>query len=151
MIEIRDGRIYFYNAEKPKVQARDFQCISAYVCPHCKNVLLAYFVGNMSIEILPDFAEKDSMRYAYEMGGCDGGKWISMQEFQHKSVCRWKYSTARGVSNGVDYYLKQKPNTERQKQELIDAIEKGMEGFVLVYDELGVDAPLLMFANSVRS
>jgi len=156
-IVIRDGRIYFYHAYKTTVQARDFQCISAYVCQHCKNVLLAYFVGHMNKESLPDFAEKDSMKYAYEMGGCDGGKWIAIQEHQHKSACRWQYSTARGISNGVDFYLKQLHYTERkpleleltQKQALIDAIEKGMEGFTIVSDEIGTDAPILMFNKAL--
>lgn len=144
MIEIRDGRIYFYHALKTQVQARDFQCISAYVCPHCKNVLLAYFVGHMTPESLPDFAEKDSMRYAYEMGGCNGGQWIALQEYPHKSACRWQYSTMRGLSNGVDFYLKHHKAT-MEKPALIDAIEKGMDGFVIVPDEIGADAPLLMF------
>jgi len=143
MIEIRDGRIYFYHAYKSEVQARDFQCISAYVCPMCKNVLLAYFVGY--IDKLADYADNDNMKYAYEMGGCNGGQWISLQEYQHKLACRWQYSTARGISNGVDVFLKRYKATITNKQTLIDAIEKGLDGFKIVPDEMGVDAPLLMY------
>lgn len=143
MIEIRDGRIYFYHAYKTEVQARDFQCISAYVCPMCKNILLAYFVGY--IEKLVDYADKDNMKYAYEMGNCNGGQWVSLQTYQHKSMCKWEYSTARGISNGVEVFLKRYKAEMMDKQDLIDAIEKGMEGFKIVPDEMGVDAPLLMY------
>jgi len=143
MIEIRDGRIYFYHAYKTEVQARDFQCISAYVCPMCKNVLLAYFVGY--IPELKDFAENDTMKYAYEMGNCNGGQWITLHEHQHKTTCKWQYSTARGLGNGIDAFLKQYHATIMDKQALIDAIEKGMAGFKIIPDEIGMDAPLLMF------
>ena len=143
MIEIRDGRIYFYHAYKSEVQARDFQCISAYVCPMCENILLAYFVGY--IEKLADYAEKDSMKYAYEMGNCNGGQWMELKDYTHKEYCKWKYVTARGVSNGIEAFLKQYKATITNKQTLIDAIEKGLDGFKIVPDEMGVDAPLLMY------
>lgn len=142
MIEIKDGRIYFYHAYKTEVQAKDFQCISAYVCPHCKNVLLAYFVGY--IDKLADYADKDNMKYAYEMGDCNGGQWIELKDYTHKETCKWQYSTARGVSGGVDAFMKRYKATI-DKQALVDAIENGMEGFKIVPDEIGVDAPLLMY------
>ncbi len=157
MIEIRNGRIYFYHKYKRTVQAQDFQCISAYVCPECKNVLLAYFVGY--IKELKDYAEDEKKMHAYEMGNCNGGQWISLLEYQHKSMCRWEYATVRGIKNGVDEYLKRYNNkhyTQRKplelmdnktidKQPLINAIEKGIPGFKLIHDEIGMDAPLLMF------
>jgi len=145
MIEIRDGRIYFYHAYKTEVQARDFQCISAYVCPMCKNILLAYFVGY--IKELTDYADKESMKYAYEMGNCNGGQWISLQTYQHKSICKWEYVTARGINNGVEAFLKHK--AMKDKQALVDAIEKGMAGFQIVKDEIGNDAPLLMYNENI--
>ncbi len=147
MIEIRDGRIYFYHAYKSEIQAKDFQCISAYVCPHCKNVLLAYFVGH--IEKLADYADKDNMKYAYEMGNCNGGQWISLQEYQHKESCKWQYVTARGICNGVEAFLKRYKAAMIDKQALIDAIEKGMAGFQIVKDEIGTDAPLLMYNENI--
>ena len=143
MIEIRNGRIYFYHAYKTDVQAQDFECLSAYVCPVCKNVLLAYFVGY--IDKLTDFADTESMKYAYEMGNCNGGQWIALQEYQHKASCKWQYVTARGISNGVEAFLKRYKSTMTNKQALIDAIEKGREGFKIVPDEIGADAPLLMY------
>ncbi len=143
MIEIKDGRIYFYHAYKTEVQAKDFQCISAYVCPMCKNVLLAYFVGY--IDKLIDFADKDNMKYAYEMGNCNGGQWMELKDYTHKEHCKWQYSTARGVSNGVEAFLKRYHATMINKQALIDAIDKGFEGFKIVPDVIGTDAPLLMY------
>lgn len=147
MIEIKDGRIYFYHAYKTEVQARDFQCISAYVCPMCKNVLLAYFVGY--IDKLTDYAENDNMKYDYEMGNRNGGQWIALQEYSHKAACKWQYSTARGLSNGIDAFLKRYKSTMTDKQALIDAIENGMEGFKIVPDEIGADAPLLMYNENM--
>jgi len=144
MIEIRDGRIYFYHAYKTTVQAKDFQCISAYVCPMCKNILMAYFVGY--IDNLTDYAEKDSMKYAYDLGNCNGGQWMSLKDYTHKEHCKWQYSTAaRGVSGGVETFLKRYKAAITDNQALIDAIEKGLEGFKIVPDEMGVDAPLLMY------
>jgi len=143
MIEIRDGRIYFYHAYKAEVHAKDFQCISAYVCPMCKNVLLAYFVGY--IDKLIDYADKDNMKHAYEIGNCNGGQWIALNDYTHKETCKWQYSTARSVSNGVEVFLKRYKATITDNQALIDAIEKGMEGFKIVPDEIGTDAPLLMY------
>jgi hypothetical protein len=142
MIEIRDGRIYFYHIHKTEVQAKDFQCISAYVCPVCKNVLLAYFVGY--IKDLTDYADKENMKYAYDMGNCNGGQWIALEHSKHKECCKWEYSTARGISNGVEAFLKQY-KAMVDKQALIDAIEKGLEGYKFVPDVIGVDAPLLMY------
>lgn len=142
MIEIRDGRIYFYHAHKPEIQAKDFECLSAYVCPICKNVLLAYFVGYIE---LTDFADTESMKHAYDMGNCNGGQWIALQEYQHKATCKWQYVTARGISNGVGAFLKRYKSTMTNKQILIDAIENDMAGFQIVRDEIGTDAPLLMY------
>jgi len=143
MIEIRNGRIYFYHAYKTDVQAQDFECLSAYVCPVCKNVLLAYFVGY--IDKLADFADTESMKHAYDMGNCNGGQWIALQEYQHKATCKWQYVTTRGISNGVEVFLKRYKGTMNNKQALIDAIENGLEGFKIVPDETGADAPLLMY------
>lgn len=162
MIEIRDSRIYFYHAHKPEVQVRDFECLSAYVCPVCKNVLLAYFVGY--IDNLTDYTDIESMKHAYEMGNCNGGQWIALQEYKHKATCKWQYVTARGVSNGVDAFLNRWCNFSHQrkplelmdkqtidKQALIDAIEKGLDGFIIVPDVIGADAPLLMYnENEIR-
>jgi hypothetical protein len=143
MIEIRDGRIYFYHTHKTEIPARDFECISAYVCPECKNVLLAYFVGY--VKELKDYAENDKFAYAYEMGNCNGGQWISLQESRHKEACKWQYVTARGVHSGVEAFLKRYNATLENKQALIDAIEKHTEGFKLIPDEIGADEPLLMW------
>ena len=58
MIEIKNSRVYFYNTMKPDLRVLDFKCISAYVCPVCKNVLRAYFVGNIIPESFKEYMEK---------------------------------------------------------------------------------------------
>ena len=88
------------------------------------------------------------MKYAYEMGNCNGGQWISLQAYNHKVACKWEYVTARGVSNGVEVFLKRHKATITDNQALIDAIEKGLDGFKIVPDEIGNDAPLLMYNES---
>ena len=70
--------------------------------------------------------------------------WIALQTYQHKSMCKWEYSTARGINSGVEAFLKQY-KAAIDKQALIDAIENGLEGFKSVPDEIGTDAPLLMY------
>ncbi len=54
MIEIKNNRIYFHNPLKPDLKVIDFRCLSAYVCPVCKNVLRAYFVGYVMPESLKE-------------------------------------------------------------------------------------------------
>lgn len=99
MIEVRNGRIYFYHSHKPEVQARDFECLSAYVCPSCKNVLLAYFVGY--IDRLDNYAE-ENMKHAYEMGNAHGGQWVSLEYHKHKEHCNWEFVYKR-IENMGEY------------------------------------------------
>ena len=149
MIEIKDGRIYFYHEDKTTIQARDFQCLSAYVCPHCKNVLMAYFVGYIN-ELAP-FTEKEDMKHAYEMGNSNGGMWISLHYYKHEQICRWKYVTVRGIINGVTEFMNRYKGTLNNKNALMYSIENGqIDGFKLVPDEIGKDAPILTWNPDVE-
>lgn len=97
------------------------------------------------VKELKDFAENEKEMYIYDMGNCNGGQWIEIKEYHHKASCRWQYSTARGISNGIEVFLKRYKSTMAHKEDLIDAIEKGVEGFKVIPDEIGADAPLLMY------
>ncbi len=61
MIEVKNNRIYFYNTNKRDIIPVDFQCVSAYVCPHCKKVLVAYYGGKI-VDLEP-FMEEPAMKY----------------------------------------------------------------------------------------
>lgn len=148
MIEIKNGRIYFYNTLKPELKVLDFRCLSAYVCPECKNLLSAYFVGYVLPESLKEYMEKDSMKYAYEMGNIQGAQWIAIQDHAHKEVCRWEIAGAlsRGIENSIDSFLKIHKIEVRDKRAFVKAIEAGtIPGFRKVPDEIGADLPKLIY------
>lgn len=148
MISIKGGRIYFYNTLKPEAPARDFQCISAYICPACKNVLKAYFVGYLMKESLPGFMEKDSLKYAYEVGNTNGGTWISLKLDYHSKECSWEIAGAmsRGIGNCVSSFLEINETRIRIMEAFINRIEIGdLPGFRVIPDEVGNDKPMLVY------
>lgn len=148
MIEIRNGRIYFYNKFKPELKVLDFKCLSAYVCPECKNVLRAYFVGQIMEESMKEYIENDKMKYAYQMGTSDGGQWIAIYSNSHKELCRWEVlgSLARGAEHSVEAFLKINETTVKDKQGLINALEaETMPGFKKVKDEMEADLPIFIY------
>ncbi len=148
MIEIKNRRIYFYNKYKPTLTVLDFKCLSAYVCPECKNVLRAYFVGHVMEESLREYIENDKMKYAYQTGNSEGGQWIAMYSNSHKEQCRWEVlgSLARGAEHSVEAFLKINETTVKNKQGLIDALEaETLPGFKKVKDEIGADLPIFIY------
>ncbi len=151
MIEIKNGRVYFYNTLKPEIRVLDFKCLSAYVCPVCKNVLRAYFVGSIIPESFKEYIEKDSMKYAYEMGSTQGAQWIALRDHSHKEVCGWEVvgAMSKGIDNSVKSFIEIHGIVVRDKQTLIKAIEMdAMPGFKKVPDETGTDLPMLIFKEN---
>ena len=151
MIEIKNGRIYFYNAANPNLKVLDFRCLSAYVCPTCKNVLGAYFAGYVIEESLREYIEKDSLKYAYKTGTIQGAQWIRMEGHEHKKVCGWEVvgAQSRGIDNAVESFFKIHNTTVKDRQALINAIEAGtMPGFKKMPDEIGADLPIVIYYES---
>jgi hypothetical protein len=151
MIEIKNGKIYFYNMLKPDLKVLDFKCLSAYVCPACKNVLRAYFVGYILPESLKEYIEKDGMKYAYETGNIRGAQWIALRDHSHKDVCRWEVvgAMSKGVDNSVRSFIEIHDIAVKDEQALIKTIEKdAMPGFKKVPDETGADLPMLIYNES---
>lgn len=151
MIEIKNSRVYFYNTMKPDLRVLDFKCISAYVCPVCKNVLRAYFVGNIIPESFKEYMEKDTMKYAYEMGNTQGAQWIKLRDHSHKEACRWEVvgAMSKGIPNAVKSFIEIHNIKIKDAQALVDAIEKEkMPGFKVVKDETGTDGPMLLFKDN---
>ncbi len=151
MIEIKNGRVYIYNTLKPDLKVLDFKCLSAYVCPVCKNVLRAYFVGNIIPEAFKEYMEKDSMKYAYEMGSTQGAQWIALHDHAHKETCGWEVCGAmsKGIENSVKSFIEIHEVKIKDTHALINAIEKDtMPGFKKVPDETGTDLPMLIFKEN---
>ena len=148
MIEIKNGRIYFYNTTNTNLKVLDFRCLSAYVCPVCKNVLGAYFTGYIIEESLREYIEKDSLKYAYETGTIPGAQWIAIRGHQHKEACSWEVvgAQSRGTENAAESFLKTHNTKVKDKQAFINAIEAGtMPGFRKVLDEIGADLPIIIY------
>ncbi|NJD75736.1 MAG: hypothetical protein FIB08_01385 [Candidatus Methanoperedens sp.] len=151
MIEIKNGRIYFYNTLKPDLMVLDFKCLSAYVCPACKNVLRAYFVGSIIPESLKEYMEKDTMKYAYEMGNTQGAQWLALRDHSHKECCRWEVvgAMSKGIENSVKSFIEIHNIKIKDTQALMTAIGTDkMPGFKRVFDETGADLPMLLFKES---
>jgi len=81
MIEIKNKRIYFYTGGRD-IAPMDFPCMSAYICPHCKKILAAYYAG--TVAELGQYTEK---AYHYELGGSDGGQYLLLGGYHHKEEC----------------------------------------------------------------
>ncbi|MDD5615019.1 MAG: hypothetical protein PHH85_02320 [Candidatus Methanoperedens sp.] len=148
MINIKNGRIYFYNSLKPEIPVRDFHCISAYICPVCKNVLKAYFTGYMAKESLSGYMEKETLKYAYRIGNTEGGTWISFDLYTHGTMCSWELAgtMSRGIGNCVNSFLEINNTKVRIIEALVNKIESGnMPGFKVVQDEIDNDKPMLMY------
>jgi hypothetical protein len=151
MIEIRNGRIYFHNQMKPELTLLDFKCLSAYICPACKNVLRAYFVGNIIQESFKEYMERDTMKYAYEKGYSQGAQWIALRDHSHKETCSWEVvgAMSKGIENSIKSFIEIHNATIKDKQKLTRAIEMGvMPGFKEVPDETGADLPMLLFKEN---
>jgi|GEM_PF-3223894 len=78
MIEVKNNRIYFYNTNKRDIIPVDFQCVSAYLCPHCKKVITAYYAGKI-VDLEP-FCEDPSDKYHYILGTSNGGQYLLLED-----------------------------------------------------------------------
>ena len=74
MIKIKDNRIWFYLEVNSDLPTLDFELISAYICPDCKSILSAYFVGTINEEILEYYWKNTSREY--RVGTIKGGSYI---------------------------------------------------------------------------
>lgn len=151
MIEVRNGRVYFFNPIKPDMSVQDFQCLSAYVCPFCKNVLKAYYVGRFIPESLKEYMEKDTLKYAYEFGDCEGGQWLAMQQHVHNQICGWQPVSfnSRGIRTSVESFLEMHATKVKEIEKFIAAVSLGkMPGFTVINDVTGTDLPMLLYKES---
>lgn len=152
MITIKDGRIWFYsediNSELPTL---DFSLISAYICPECKHILSAYFVGTINEMILDHYWKNTSRKY--QVGTIKGGSYILQtnhgeDSYQGKN-CIYKAAPGRGIENSLKALcgLGSLCNTEILNS-FVKAIETGETkdlGLSIVTDMCQADAPMLLY------
>lgn len=147
MIEIKDNQIYFYNLYKRDIIPVSFECMSAYVCQHCKKVLAAYYAG-----VIPDiepFLEESSLKYHYTLGTSDGGQYLLLDNHHHKKGCPgWEMISlsARGVKPQIDVWAKRYEVGPGSLQKLCEIITAGkVPGFEIIQDICGIDTPIVLY------
>ena len=152
MIKIKDNRIWFYsedvNSELPTL---DFELISAYICPYCKSILSAYFVGTINEKILEYYWRNTSREY--QVGTIKGGSYIQQSNHGEDTYrgknCIYKTARGRGIENSLKALcdLGSLHNTDILNN-FVKAIESGETkdlGLLVVNDMCQADAPILLY------
>ncbi len=147
MIEAKNNRIYFYNMNKRDIIPVDFPCMSAYVCPHCKKVLAAYYAGKI-VDLEP-FLEDASLKYHYTLGTSNGGQYLLLDDHHHKKGCQGREIVslfARGITFSMDVWAKRNEVRSENLQKLCEMIAAGVvPGFDIVQDICGADDPIVLY------
>jgi len=147
MIEIKNKRIYFYNTNKRDIIPVDFQCVSAYLCPHCKKVLAAYYAGK--IGDLEPFMEDPALKYHYTLGASNGGQYLLLNDHNHKKDCpEWEMVSlsARGITYSIDVWARRYEVGPENLAKLCEMIAASkVPGFDIVPDACGADDPIVLY------
>lgn len=147
MIEIRNNRIYFYNEHRRDIIPVDFPCMSAYVCPHCKKILAAYYAG--VITDLDPFSDEASPKHHYKWGESNGGQYMLLEEYYHREKCQRRQIISlnvRGVRESIEQLAIQENVKFAHLYELAELVEAGMvPGFEIVQDICGADGPVVLY------
>src|SRR5659263_115215 len=147
MIEVKNNRIYFYNMNKRDIIPVDFQCVSAYLCPHCKRVLAAYYAGKI-VDLEP-FCEDPSDKYHYILGTSNGGQYLLLNYHNHKKGCPgWEIVSlsARSITYSIDVWARKYEVGPENLQKLCKMIAASkVSGFDIVQDSCGADDPIVLY------
>ncbi|CAG0984204.1 hypothetical protein METP3_02259 [Methanosarcinales archaeon] len=147
MIEVKNNRIYFYNMNKRDIIPVDFQCVSAYLCPHCKKVLAAYYAGK--IVDLESFMEDPALKYHYTLGTSNGGQYLLLDDHNHKKGCPgWEIVSlsARSITYSIDVWARSYEVGPEKLAKLCKMIDAGkVPGFDIVQDACGADDPIVLY------
>jgi len=147
MIEVKNNRIYFYNTNKRDIIPMDFQCVSAYLCPHCKKVLAAYYAG-IIVDLEP-FMEDPALKYHYTLGASNGGQYLLLDDHNHKKGCPgWEIVSlsARSITYSIDVWARRYEVGPENLQKLCEMIAASkVPGFDIVQDACGADDPIVLY------
>lgn len=147
MIEVKNNRIYFYNTNKRDIIPVDFQCVSTYLCPHCKKVLAAYYAGNI-LDLEP-FMEDPALKHHYTLGTSNSGQYLLLDDHNHKKGCPgWEIVSlhARSITHSVDVWARRYEVGPENLQKLCEMIAASkIPGFNIVQDACGADEPIVLY------
>jgi hypothetical protein len=147
MIEVKNNRIYFYNMNKRDIIPVDFQCVSAYLCPHCKKVLAAYYAGKI-VDLEP-FMEDPALKYHYTLGTSNGGQYLLLDDHYHKKGCPgWEIVSlsARSITYSIDVWARRYEVEPENLQKLCEMIAANkVPGFDIVQDACSADDPIVLY------
>jgi len=147
MIEVKNNRIYFYNTYKRDIIPADFPCMSAYVCPHCKMVLAAYYAG--TIVDLEPFMEDPALKYHYTLGASNGGQYMLIDSNHHGKGCGSREiisQSARGITYQLDVWARRNEVGPSNLQSLSMMIAANtVPGFDVIPDACGADDPIVLY------
>lgn len=147
MIEVRDGRLLLHTPTQSQgdttLPTLDFECISAYVCPVCNNIIDAYIVGITNERTVNEYKQRTQ---SFIVGTDSGGSYLHDEKHGTESGCPWQAPIGYGIANGIALLCHTHggiiPNA------LVDAVEAGnvaRQGIMAVSDVQGNAAPLLIF------
>jgi hypothetical protein len=147
MIEVNNHRIYFYNTNKRDIIPVDFQCVSAYLCPHCKKVLAAYYAGKI-VDLEP-FMEDPALKHHYTLGTSNGGQYLLLDDHNHKKGCPgWEIVSlsARSITHSMDVWARRYEVGSESLAKLCGMIAAiKVPGFDVVQDACGADDPIVLY------
>jgi|GEM_PF-176175 len=147
MIEVKNNRIYFYNINKRDIIPMDFQCVSAYLCPHCKKVLAAYYAGKI-VDLEP-FMEDPALKHHYTLGTSNGGQYLLLNDHNHKKGCPgWEFVSlsARSITYSIDVWARSYEVGQENLQKLCEMIAVDeIPGFDIITDACGADDPIVLY------
>jgi hypothetical protein len=160
MIEIRDGRLWFYDTTPDSVYPTlDFELLAGYICPECKSTILAYCVGRLPKNLITHYHERDSnSNRQFEVINHHHGGFI-LEQVNHGRGTYTQNCKYDRLGRGCGVYqiilsilgLGSLHSTTKLK-EFISAIEQGKyaeRGIITVEDVCGKDEPLALFDKRV--
>lgn len=125
----------------------DFQCVSAYLCPHCRKVLAAYYAGKI-VDLEP-YMEDPALKHHYTLGTSNGGQYLLLDDHNHKKGCSgWEIVSlyARGITYSIDVWARRYEVGPENLQNLCEMIASGkIPGFNIVQDACGADDPIVLY------
>lgn len=148
MIRIVKQEIYFSPDEvhEEHPPERQFPLLSAYVCPFCKKILVAYFQGKMSRADI-EYYERET---PYVFGSVPGGHYIKPRNHQgyynDSDRCFWAVFTKRGIIKNIRLFVQQYDLSLMLVQPLSEKLGS-IPGFFVVEDVCGRDKEILLFSE----
>ena len=148
-IDKEEKEIHFVpnNMDEEHPPERSFPLLSAYICPFCKKILVAYFQGQLS-EPEIEYYESDKPRYTF--GSVAGGHYIKPENHQgyygESNRCSWEVFMRRGIVENMRMFAKQHDVPLVLVHPIAEKIDV-LSCFCIVKDVCGKDKEMLLFSE----